>query len=72
MGRNHLRDRILSSVSGFFVCLFFFFLSDMGKDTMNYSGTPLCEASCTKTDNLIQIMILKLLVIYFIHALYSQ
>lgn len=39
---------------------------------MNYSETPLCEASCTKTDNLIQIMILKLLVIYFIHALSLQ
>jgi len=39
---------------------------------MNYSEIPLCEASCIKTDNLVQIAILNLLVIYFIHALYLQ
>lgn len=48
------------------------FLRAFGKDVMNYSETSLCEASCTETDNLIQITILKLLVIYFIHALYLQ
>lgn len=62
-----LRQRILSAMS-----LIFFFLRDVVKDVMNYSETPLCEASCTKADNLIQITILKLLVIYFIHALYLQ
>lgn len=67
MGWSHFKGKnIICPVSDFF------FLRDLVKDAMNYSETPLCEASCTKADNLIQITILKLLVIYFIHALYLQ
>lgn len=42
-------------------CLWVFFspLRNLGKDTMNYSETPLCEASCTKTDNSIEITVLN-------------
>lgn len=63
MGRSHFKGKNIISD---------FFLRDLVKDVMNYSETPLCEASCTKADNLIQITILKLLVIYFIHVLYLQ
>ena len=39
---------------------------------MNYSEIPLCEATCTKTENLVQTAMLTLLVMHFVHALYSQ
>lgn len=39
---------------------------------MNNSEIPLCEASCIKTDNLVQIAILNSLVKYYIHALYLK